>query len=375
MNKIFSVIIILFLANFVLAQEIPQAKPLTQPEYVKMLYALEQNPSQKEDVIEAIRTRGLGFKLTDGIRSLTRSKSRNDSELQRTLEESERRRANPTTAKLPSEKEAAEVLAKTRENTLAAVEDMPDFVVKQKIARSYAYAGTGNFRNLDRLVVAVSYRASGFEEYRTLSINGVLQDDPKAKQNYGEVGGTSSTGEFVTVLAKIFKPESDTKFKLIDTDLIRNHKALVFEYSLTKEKAQQLITSYQYIADSTITGMSGKVWIDRKDNRVLRVESAATEIPYNFPIRTANRTIDYDWVKISDQDYLLPSVSDVRLTFRQSDKVFETRNLIRFNDYQKFGTEVILLDDDDVEDSTPANKEDKPAEVDENAPPPLKIKP
>lgn len=374
MNKIFSVIIILFSVSFVLAQEVPQEKPLTQPEFVKLLYALEQNPNQKESVIEAIRTRGLGFKLTDGLRSLTRTKSRNDSELQRTLEESERRRANPSTAKLPSEKEAAEVLVKTRENTLAAVEDMPDFVVKQKIARSYAYAGTGNFRNLDRLVVAVSYRANGFEEYRTLSINGVLQDAPKAKQNYQEVGGTSSTGEFVTVLAKIFKPESYTKFRLIDTDLIRNRNALVFEYSLTKERAQQLITSYQYIADSTITGMSGKIWIDRKDKRVLRVESEATEIPYNFPIRTAIRTIDYDWVNISDEDYLLPSISDVRLTFRQSDKVFETRNLIRFNDYQKFGTEVILLDDD-VEEDLPAVKEDKPAEIDEDAPPPLIIKP
>ena len=357
--------------NLVLAQEPSQAKPLTQAEYVKMLYALEQNPRLKSDLIEAIRTRGIGFKLNDGLRSLTRTKTRNDAEIQRTLEESERRRANPSVARLPSPEEAAKVLAETRENTLAAVEEMPDFVVKQRIARSYAFAGTNNFRSLDRLVVAVSYRANGFEEYRTLSVNGILQNDPEAKRNYGEVGGTSSTGEFVTVLAKIFKPESETKFKLIDTDLIRDRNALVFEYSITKDKAQQLITSYRYITDSTITGMSGKIWIDRKDRRVLRVESDATEIPASFPIRTAKRMIDYDWVTITDGKYLLPSVSDVRLTFSQNRRMYETRNLIRFKDYQKFGTEVILLDDD-VEEDLPAEK--KPAEYDENAPPPL-IKP
>ena len=62
---------------------------------------------------------------------------------------------------------------------------MPDFVVKQQIQRSWAFAGTNNFRNLDRLVVAVSYRSTGEEDYRVLSTNGVLNNDPKPKHYYG----------------------------------------------------------------------------------------------------------------------------------------------------------------------------------------------
>ena len=92
--------------------------------------------------------------------------------------------------------------------------------------------------------------------------------------------------------------------------------------------------------------MKGKIWIDRENFRVLRVESEATEIPVDFPVRSAKRTIDYDWVSISDQKYLLPLLSDVRLTSRQRSDLYETRNLIRFKDYQKYGTEVIILDDD-----------------------------
>lgn len=349
----FPLIIVFILSAFVFA--FGQEKPLTQAEYVKMLYEVQKKSSAKQELIEALRRRGIAFKLTDGLLGLTASKSRRDVELRRTLEEAARRRENPEAAKLPSASEAAEVLEKARKNTLAAVEEMPDFVVKQQIQRSFAYAGTNNFRNLDRLIVAVSYRSDGREEYRVLSLNGALQNNPQAKQTYEEVGGTSSTGEFVTVLAKIFKPESDTKFEVVDTNLLRGRNTVVFDYEIERDKAQQRVSAHGYLTDTTITGMKGKIWIDREDFRVLRVESAATQIPANFPIRTAQRAIDYDWVTISDEKYLLPSLSDVRLTFREKSDVFETRNLIRFKDYQKFGSEVIILDDDEVTEEKPEN--------------------
>jgi hypothetical protein len=230
---------------------------------------------------------------------------------------------------------------------------MPDFVVKQQIQRSAAYAGTGNFRSMDNLIVAVSYRSSGEEEYKLLMLNGAIQNDPKPKQSYEEAGGTSSTGEFVTVLATIFKPESDTQFNAIETDVLRGRKAVVFDFSITKDKAMQTLTAVGYIADSTITGMSGRVWIDTADARVLRIESGATEIPPNFPITVAKRNIDYEWIKIADGSYLLPSLSDVRLTIRQTGKLFETRNLIKFKNYQKYGTDVTIVEDD----STPIKPE------------------
>lgn len=356
MNKIYSVILILVLSSLLFAQETTvQQKPIAQSEYVKMLYDVQKNPNQIPELIEAIRTRGIGFVLTDGLRGLTASKSRNNAELKRTLEEAERRRSNPDAAKLPGQQEIDEILTKAREATLTAVEEMPDFVVKQQIQRSAAYAGTNNFRNLDRLVVAVSYRADGKEEYRVLSVNGIVQTNSQTKGTYEEVGGTSSTGEFVTVLAKIFKPESATKFEIADTDLIKGRRTVVFYYSIERDKAQQMLTAAGYFNDSTITGMKGKIWIDRENYRVLKIESEATEIPESFPIRSAKRVIDYDWVKISDIDYLLPSLSDVRLTLRESRNVFETRNVIRFKDYQKYGSEVRILDGDEE-----VPNEDKP---------------
>lgn len=353
MKKILSVFLSLFLFQAAFAQ----TAPVTQAEYVKMLYALQKNPAGKADLIDAIRKRGINFELTDGLRGLTRSKGGSDDELKRAVEEAERRRANPATAaKLPTEKESAEVLSKTRQNTLEAVDEMPDFVVKQQIQRSAAYAGTNNFRNLDKLIVAVSYRSTGEEEYKVLSLNGIAQNDQQAKSSYQQTGGTSSTGEFVTMLATIFKPESETKFEVVDTDVIRAQTAIVYSFSVTRDKAKQQITATDATTVSTVTGMQGKIWIDRQGERVLRVESEATEIPDTFPIRSAKRVIDYDWVKISDEKYLLPSLSDVRLTFREKSNIYETRNLIYFKNYQKYGSEVKILDDDETPVEEPKQK-------------------
>jgi len=169
------------------------------------------------------------------------------------------------------------------------------------------------------------------------------------------VGGTSSTGEFVTVLATIFKPESDTRFQYVDSDVIRGRKTLMFDYDVEKDKARQTITSAASTTVSTITGMRGRVWIDIESFRVLRIDSEATEIPDTFPVRSAKRQIDYDWTTISGEKYLLPLVSDVRLTSKENKSILETRNVIRFKDYQKYGTDVTIVE----EDTLPA-KDEKP---------------
>lgn len=313
-----------------------------------MLYALDKDFGGKSDVVAALRTRGIDFAVTDGLRSLTRSKGRNDEELKRAFEEAGRRKTGGTTAKPLSEKEAAEIISKTRSKTLEAVEEMPDFVVKQQIQRSAAYAGTGNYRNLDRLVVAVSYRASGQEEYKVLSLNGTIQNNPEPKRSYEEAGGTSSTGEFVTVLAKVFQPESDTKFQYVDADEIRGRKAVMFDFDIEKDKAKQQIISTAASTVSTIAGMRGRIWIDGEIFRVLRIDSEATDIPDTFPVRSAKRLIDYDWTAIAGEKYLLPLVSDVRLTHRESKAIYETRNVIRFKDYQKYGSDVTIVAEDDL---------------------------
>ena len=75
-----------------------------------------KDPSEKAEIIDALRTRGIGFVLTDGLAGWRGSKAGVDEELKRTLEEAERRRQDPEMAKLPSPEESTKILNKAREN-------------------------------------------------------------------------------------------------------------------------------------------------------------------------------------------------------------------------------------------------------------------
>lgn len=323
-----------------------QEKPLTQTEYVQMLYALQKNPASKADVIDALRRRGIDFVLTDGLRSLTRSKGANDDELKRALEEADRRRSDPVGTKLPSVDDANGILEKTRANTQNLVEEMPDFVVKQLITRSAAFAGTGNWKTYDNLVIGVSYSSEKGEQYRVLAKNGVPVTDSVTANSYSGLDGATSGGEFVEDLQKIFKPESKTKFNLLTTDVVRGRRTVVFEYEIAIENNKDGGVGLKPSSGYSPAGEKGKIWIDRDAHRVLKIEYVLTNIEPSFAVKAVSKTIDYDMIEIAGEKYLMPTVSDFRGTVQTGRIREEQRNVIRFRNYQKYGTDVKILDDD-----------------------------
>ena len=331
-------------------------KPLTSQEIVSLLYQLPRNPAVRDEMIEQIRKRGIGFPLTDGMRSLVATKSGNDSLLRRTLEEAERRRVNPTASALPAESEGTELLERTRNVTLAAANAMPDFLVKQIIKRFVAYGTTSNWIPQDNLTIAVGYRANQGEEYKVLTVNGLpAGEDVKASSDYSKYApkGASSSGvEYISALADVFKPESKTEFRMVDTDVIQTRRTVVYEYTIKKEFSQ-LTLSLADTGARAVVGSRGRLWIDRELDRVLRFEQIATEVPPDFPITAASSLIDYDWVTINERKYLLPTHSEILLTTRQPKFVLQSRNEVRFRSYQKFGAELKVIDEVGEDDEPP----------------------
>src|SRR5258705_8482923 len=243
-----------------------QQAPLTSREVVSLVYQLPKHPELRDEVVEEIRKRGIGFPLTDGMRSLVATKSGNDALLRRTLEEAERRRVNPTASALPSETEGNELLQRTRNVTLAAANAMPDFIVRQIIKRYVAYGSTTNWMPQDNLSIAVGYRANAGEEYKLLSVNGMpIGDEVKESKDYSKyVKGTTSSGvEYISALADIFKPDSQTEFKVVDTDTIQTRRTIVYEYSVKREFSK-LSLSVGDTGNATVAGSRGRLWIDRE---------------------------------------------------------------------------------------------------------------
>jgi hypothetical protein len=362
--------LILLAGSLSIAQAQSGSGPITSQELVRLVYQLPAHPEKRDEIIEEIRKRGINFTLTSGLRSIVATKSGNDVLLRRTLEEAERRSLNPSTSSPPSEVEAADLLTKARVATLAASEAMPDFIVKQQITRSRALNNTNNWVTLDRLTIAVSYRASAGEEYKLLAVNG-LPPGTEAKEgsSYEQIGGTSSTGEYVSMLAALFNDVTRATFKAVDTDILRGKRTIIYEFEVQQKNSK---LSIKATGDRTvITGYRGRIWVDRESFRVLRIEEISTEIPLDFPVTAASSLIDYDWVTINERQYLLPSSAEIKLSARLGERTYQTgngatrvsnetiqtRNLIRFRNYQKYGAEVKIIEDiEDFEDDPPPKK-------------------
>lgn len=353
--------------------ELQHGPPLTSRDFVLTLYQLPKHPEERDKLIDDIRKRGIAFPLTDGLRSLIATKSGNDSLLLHTLEEADRRRTNPVVASLPPGSEGLELLERTRKATLGAADTMPDYIVKQQITRSHAYGQSKNWAVYDRLSIAVSYRQTAGEDYKLLAVNGM---PPGETQNYGiKLGGTISTGEYVTALSDLFKPETRADFNMVDTDTLRGRKTIIYEYEVKKAFSHQTLGWGEggAISLQTIAGYRGRIWVDRETNRVLRLEDISTEIDPGFPITAASKVIDYDWVAINEQQHLLPLRAVVELTDRVRGQTEETRNEILFRGYRKFGAEVKIIDIDEKD--FPPEKPEETEPPRPETPPALKPQP
>jgi hypothetical protein len=360
-------------ANHAAAQ--PPQKPLTSQELVRLVYQLPAQPQKRDEIVEEIRRRGIDFELTTGLRGIVATKSGNDMLLRRTLEEAARRRANPAAYAPPTAAEAEQVLENARKASLEAAKGIPDFVVKQLITRSEARGQTQNWRVRDRLTVAVSYRESaGGEQYRLLATNGLPNASSGAERgNYHQAGGSTTTGEFASLLIGLFSPAAGTSFQAVDTDTLRNRRTIIYDFDIKKDVApNRLLYDGDGGSRMTTTGLRGRIWVDRENFRVLRAQYTTTDVEPDFPIRQLDKAIEFDWVSISERQYLLPVAASATFTtnaavtyierggrgkFTQNE-IVQTRNEIRFRNYQRFGSEVKIIEDGDFteEEQPPAKK-------------------
>src|SRR5207244_9302692 len=175
-------------------------------------------------------------------------------------------------------------------------------------------------------------------------------------------------------LSDLFKPETRAEFRMVDTDTLHERRTIVYEYEVKKEFSHQTLGWGEggSITAETIAGYRGRIWVDRENYRVLRLEDISTEIDPGFPITAASKAIDYDWVTINEQPHLLPSRALVELTDRGHGQIIQTRNDMLFRGYRKFGTEVKVIDIDE-KDFPPDKPEEEPARPD--TPPVLKPAP
>jgi hypothetical protein len=225
------------------------------------------------------------------------------------------------------------VIQSAREAAWHFSETLPNYVVKQFTTRYQTEAAKGNRTSWQAIdvVTADVVAEGGKETYKNILVNG------KAPRDAIEKTGSWSTGEFVTIQLNLLAPQTDADFHNKRTTTIVNRAAYKYDYSVEQPNSNWEIHAS---AESYHPGYTGTIWIDKENSRVLRIEMSAKNMPKAFPLDAVESALDYDYVLIGDQKYLLPAHSEALSCIRGTAEC--TRNVIDFRNYRKFGADTSI---------------------------------
>lgn len=255
------------------------------------------------------------------------------------------------------------LIAKAREMVFDFIDNLPNFVCDQVTRRYSSHKIEANWKYKDRLEVELLYSNSK-EDYRNVRHNGKL-----LKKGSPEDSGQWSTGEFGSLLAALFHPETNAKFKYRTTSTAAGIEAKVYDYSVPKGESHWEIR----IGSSVKPSYSGAIWVDPASGHVLRIEMGTKSLPAGYAVDKVEMIIDYNWVTIGGTKYLMPVKSD---NLSCGTGTFEcNKNEIEFKNYRKFAVEsnVLAVDSDISFPEEEVQKPKKPASKVE--PPQITVKP
>jgi hypothetical protein len=217
------------------------------------------------------------------------------------------------------------------EATIASAEfdeGLPNFICDELVMRSRTETRPVKWKLVDRVEVELLY-IDRKEEYRNIRING----KPLKAGVTPEDSGSWSSGDFGATLQDVLSPASDAKFVRKGTDKIAGLDAIIFDYTVEKPNSHWQIRFGAGIKPA----YKGSIWIDPVSKRVLRVEMIARQLPSTFELNAVEMIVEYGWVTISGQKYLLPTKAENLACFSGSLQC--SRNELEFKNYRRFAAE------------------------------------
>lgn len=329
---------------------------LTFQQLQDILRSSKQQGLSDRDVAKYLKDQPLSFRLTDvmvedfqglgvGPRTLQALKQLQQASAGMSEALPPEIPAGPVQPPPPSEEEQQRIIAEARSNALSYTERLPDFVCLQITRRYVDPSGLEmDWLKYDEVKTRVSY-VEGSENYEVVTVNNQLTN-----KNMHELGGATSTGEFGSLLRELFEERTDARFTWARHSLLRGKGVYVFNVHVPQRRSRWRL-SYEK-SNEIIAGYTGLVYVDKESERVLRIDVKATEIPSDFPLQDATTKLDYDYIDISGQTFLLPLKGRVGMR----DGRVLSRNDVEFRLYRKFSAEA-TISFDEIEEIEPLAEE------------------
>jgi hypothetical protein len=175
----------------------------------------------------------------------------------------------------------------------------------------------------------------GRDQYRNLSINGKPVD-----KRIEDIGGAWSTGEFGTMGADLFSPATAAAFTRGHATSTAGHDAVIYDFEVDREHSHWLI---QAPSQSIRPAYKGSVWLEKDSAAILRIEIQTDRMPKEFPFDKVESAVDYEYVRLGEQQFLLPVHAETLTCVRGTSNC--SRNVIDFRNYRKYAGESTITFD------------------------------
>ena len=340
--------------------------------YAQLRQFIKSSVEQKlrdKDVAAYLKRQVVGFAITDGLveefvgwgigpRTLKALEAMQEATARLPAPSAEQlppRKRAPRQPPPPTEEEQQRIIEEARSRAQSYTEDLPNYVCLQVTRRYFDPTGLEmDWLRHDEIKTRVSY-VDGSEDYETLTV-----DDRATTKGFSDLGGTTSTGEFGTILDSLFDVRTAADFRWARHSLLRGKPVYVFHLEVPQARSSWSLTSEGSgtgTGPRTIrAGYTGLVYVGKEAGSVLRIVMEAQGVPASFPMQEARSRLDYDYIDLGGESFLLPLKAQAFVRAGS----FLTRNDLEFRLYRKFTAEATITFEE-IEDLEPL-PEDLPEE-------------
>jgi hypothetical protein len=250
----------------------------------------------------------------------------------------------------PTAAEQKRLLGWMREYASGYTKNLPDFICVQVTRRYADPTGLELWQKQDTVTSKLSYFEDR-ENYDVILVN----NQPVQGKGVQDLGGATSTGEFGTMLREIFDAKSETEFRWLRYGTLRGRLMHVFFYRVPRETSEWTV-KYQDL-DPVVTAHEGLIYVDHESELIMRIAMQTVGIPSSYPLSKAWTTLDYDFTKIGESEFVLPLRAEIRM---RAAKLL-TKNEVEFRLYRKYSAETTITFDTEPEALDKTQTEEQPA--------------
>ena len=226
-----------------------------------------------------------------------------------------------------------ELLQRTMQWAQNYNQGLPNFVCEQETTRYYEQSRASGWQVADIVTAKVVYE-DGKEDYRDITVGG-----KRTSKSMMELGGSTSTGEFGSILSSLLSSGPRATFKFAESTTVADEPAAVYDFKVPLANSDWAIT----VGSQTLhPAYSGSIWVVKSSGEVRRIEYGADKIPKDFPDDEVQTAVDYEEISLgTPSKYLLPVKAEVLACQRGTTTC--TKNTIEFRNYHKYAGESTIV--------------------------------